>query len=214
MYDGFEIDMLSLGDADCIVLTQWTQYGPHRVLIDGGKAADAPMVREFLRSRNITGFWAVVCTHLHNDHARGLIKLLKDKSITVSNGWMHNIRNHVSSEALKRASSGSSSEADGMRQVIENTDELGSAFASRGLAIQEPFADSSIAGFPALSVLGPSRRFYKQSLQEFAKVTAPRLPPPPSYADALSALSGYAPTGRLSGMGSILPLLNPSTKLS
>src|SRR5712692_3351693 len=136
MFDGLEIDMLSLGDADCIVLTQWTQYGPHRVLIDGGKVADAPAIREFLRVRKITGFWAVVCTHLHNDHTGGLIKLVKDKSITISNGWMHNIRNHVSPEALRRTSSGNSPDADGVRQVIENTDALRTAFASRGLATQ------------------------------------------------------------------------------
>lgn len=203
MLDGFEIDMLSLGDADCIVLTQWTPYGPHRVLIDGGKAADAPTIREFLRVRNITGFWAVICTHLHNDHTGGLIELVKDKSITISNGWMHNIRNHVGPEALRRASSGSSSEADGVRQVIENTDELKSAFASRGLTTQEPFAGYAIAGYPSVAVLGPSLASYKRALQEFTKVPVPRLTPPPSFTDVLSALGGYAPAENHSGLGSI-----------
>src|SRR2546427_11384575 len=83
MFDGIEIDMLSLGDADCIVVTQWANGFPHRVLIDGGGGTDVPIVREFLRRRNFTSFWAVVCTHLHRDHARGLIKLVEDKSITI-----------------------------------------------------------------------------------------------------------------------------------
>ncbi len=80
VFDGLEIDMLSLGDADCILVTQWTTaYGPFRVLIDGGSGTDFKTVREFLRTRNVTVLYAVVCTHLHNDHASGLIKLVQDK---------------------------------------------------------------------------------------------------------------------------------------
>ena len=47
MFDGLEIDMLSLGDADCIIATCWTSFGPQRILIDGGCAVDFPTVRDF-----------------------------------------------------------------------------------------------------------------------------------------------------------------------
>ena len=45
MFEGIEIDMLSLGDADSILVTQWTAYGPFRVLIDGGSGDDAERVK-------------------------------------------------------------------------------------------------------------------------------------------------------------------------
>jgi hypothetical protein len=46
MFDGFEIDMLSLGDADCILVTQWSPFDgyPFRVLIDGGSRSHAKLI--------------------------------------------------------------------------------------------------------------------------------------------------------------------------
>jgi beta-lactamase superfamily II metal-dependent hydrolase len=200
MFDGLEIDMLSLGDADCIVVTQWAEGFPHRVLIDGGSGSDAPVVREFLRWRNYTNFWAAVCTHLHQDHARGLVKLVQDKSITIHNGWMHDIRKYVTSDALRRASAGSSSRAQGVKEVLETTEELSRAFASRNLITQEPFAGSVLAGYPFMTVLGPSLPIYQRVLQEFTKV---EVPVTPSFYEALSAIGTRRPaTGfpRLSDM--------------
>ncbi len=76
MFDGIEIDMLSLGDANCIVVTKWADGGPFRLLIDGGTGDSVEAVREFLRGIGCTYLYAVVCTHPHNDHAAGLVKLL------------------------------------------------------------------------------------------------------------------------------------------
>ncbi len=191
VFDGLEIDMLSLGDADCILVTQWTTaYGPFRVLIDGGSGTDFKTVREFLRTRNVTVLYAVVCTHLHNDHASGLIKLVQDKSIGIATAWMHDVRKHVSGEALRRASAGNSSQADSVRQVVETTKELASAFAGRQLIPKEPFAGESISYAPNLSVLGPTQSFYKSALGEFTRVDVPTLPLLPSFSAARSILGG------------------------
>lgn len=86
MFNGIEVDILSLGDADSLLVTEWNpQYGLGRVLIDGGKGSDAEIVKGFLHSRKFTTLWAVVCTHLHNDHAKGLIKVVRDKTISIQN---------------------------------------------------------------------------------------------------------------------------------
>ena len=129
MFNGTEVDMISLGDADCILVTEWSEIGPQRVLIDGGASGDAELVLDFLRGRNATNLWAVVCTHPHEDHAGGLIKLVQNRSVGISTAWMHDIRNHVGADDLRYASSGNSSRADGVRQVVETTKQLASAFA-------------------------------------------------------------------------------------
>jgi len=183
-YYGLEIDMLSLGDADSILVTEWWGNYVFNVLIDGGTASDAKTVREFLRSRNVTSLYAVVCTHLHNDHARGLIELVKDKTLSITFGWMHDMRNHASADALRRASSGNSSQADGAKEALETTKELASAFASRHISTQEPFAGQTIAPLPGLIVLGPTPQFYKNALEEFIGESVP------AFGAFLSALAG------------------------
>jgi beta-lactamase superfamily II metal-dependent hydrolase len=188
---GLEIDMLSLGDADCSIISAWTPAGPQYVVIDGGKASDAAAVREFLRSRGITTIWAVVCTHMHGDHVGGLIKLVEDKSLTIHNGWMHDIRKHLLPSSLLRATRGYSKEADAVREVVDNTRELAAAFSKRSINLSEPFAGSVVAGYPELVVLGPSRAFYAAALQEFSSIVEPRHVPPPPFL-GLGALSNYS----------------------
>jgi beta-lactamase superfamily II metal-dependent hydrolase len=197
-FNGLEVDMLSLGDADCIVVTQWSNSYPWRVLIDGGSGANADAVKEFLRSRGQTSFWAVLCTHAHNDHARGLIKVIQDPSFTFTYGWMHDIRKHIGADALRRASAAS----DGVNEVVETTKELASAFASRGITPLEPFAGWGIATWPNMSVLGPSVTYYKGVLEEFTKVAVP-IPVPSSFSPFWTTLLS-TPTPP-SAFGSLIP---------
>jgi beta-lactamase superfamily II metal-dependent hydrolase len=205
MFDGLEIDMLSLGDADCIIVTAWSEYGPFRVLIDGGNATDFPTIKDFLLSHNMKVFWAVVCTHPHADHADGLIRLVKDPCFTFYNAWMHDIGNHVAADSLRRASTGNSSQADGVRQVCETTKELASAFASRGLVPLEPFG-AKIADWPFMTVLSPSVPFYKTMIEKFAGV---ELLPPSPHPALLSALEVLRrPSAGLAALPIALPTLS------
>jgi len=165
-FNGIEIDMLSLGDADAILVTAWSGTNVWRVLIDGGTASDAKEVREFLRSRNANSLFAVVCTHMHRDHARGLIELLKDRTLWITTGWMHDMRNRVCADTLRRASTGNSSQAQDVKEALETTKELASAFASRYITPFEPFAGQTISHLPGLSVLGPTPQSYKRALEE------------------------------------------------
>jgi beta-lactamase superfamily II metal-dependent hydrolase len=184
--------MISLGDADSILVTQWSSIGPQRILIDGGSGSDAEKVSEFLHSRGFTHLRAVVCSHLHADHANGLIKLVQDPSLSIATGWMHDIRNHLSVETLLSASRGNSPQAESVRQVVEATKELASAFSSRPIPIfpKEPFAGSSIAAIPEITVLGPSLTFYRRILPEFADLA--RLKHSQAFWDAVAAM-GFEP---------------------
>jgi beta-lactamase superfamily II metal-dependent hydrolase len=190
-FNGVEIDMLSLGDADSILVTAWAGTDAWRVLIDGGTVSNAKVVREFLRVRNANSLFAVVCTHAHNDHARGLIELLNDRSLTVTTGWMHDMRNHANANALRRASSGNSSQAEGVKEALETTKELASAFASRYITPSEPFAGQTISSFPGLTVLGPTPQFYQNALEESIGE------PVPAFGAFLSALAAAKPSSSL-----------------
>jgi glyoxylase-like metal-dependent hydrolase (beta-lactamase superfamily II) len=98
VFNGIEVDVVDIGDADCIVVTRWVNSVPHRVLIDGGCGGDAIKILDFLLHRGFTEFWAVVCTHLHSDHAQGLIKLVRNRALTIRHGWMHDVNKHVTAE--------------------------------------------------------------------------------------------------------------------
>jgi len=202
MFNGIEVDVLSLGDADCVIVTKWHEGLPYRILIDGGCGKDAGVILDFLRHLGYTYFWAILCSHLHNDHASGLIKLVRSSSINFSNGWMHDITKHVSADALRRASASD----DGVKQVAETTKELAAAFASRGITPLEPFAGMSVAALPDMAVVGPSMAFYKRVIGEFTKVDAPApmpliaRPSAPSPLWTAIALSTPVPLSGLAGI--------------
>ena len=195
MYDGIEVDVLNIGDADCIIVTQWSSGFPHRVMIDGGCASDAEKVLNFLVQRNYTVLWAVVCSHLHNDHASGLIKVVEHRRITICHGYMHDIRKHVQPEILRRAMSSDT----GVDQVVKATEKLANAFATRGITPLEPFVGQRIAYCPDMVVLTPSERFYRDVICEFTKRDV--IPMPSLYSGMLAAgIAPYSTTHPLAGM--------------
>jgi hypothetical protein len=92
--------------------------------------------------------------------------VIQDKSIAIRNGWMHDIRRHLGADALRRAANTD----DNVKEVVENTKELASAFGDRGVTPEEPFAGKYIAGWPNMTVVGPSLASYKGTLEKFTDV--------------------------------------------
>lgn len=206
IFNGIEIDMLSLGDADCLIVTKYENSFPHRILIDGGSANSAEVIIDFMLRRKATEFWAAICTHAHNDHASGLIKIVQDKRIKIQTARMNDIRNHVSADALRRAAASD----DGVNEVLEKTKELAAAFASRAVKVYRGFAGDYVGDWPKMTVLGPSLPFYKNALEECTKVDLP------SPFSSLGSILGGAPSSPsgLSGLAGIrapypAPLIPP-----
>ena len=166
MLTGFEIDMLAVGDADCILATGWLNNSAKRVLIDGGNKGDFDIVRAFLRQRGVVFLDAVVCTHPHDDHAGGLLELAKDQSVGIGSAFMHIPQRHVDAgqveKALKLADG--SAEADSMRKSLTAAKELFAAFSQRTNSIAEPFSGTAVE---FLTVVGPSIPFYEELLTQF-----------------------------------------------
>ena len=168
VYDGLEIDMLAVKDADCILVTRWYSDNsvPKRVLIDGGHKEDAETVGKFLAQRKIDRLSHVVRTHPHDDHSGGLIELLKDHDLKVGRAWMHIPENHVDRAVVDAALSKSVNirEASIMRKSLNDADDLQEVLRRRGTPISEPFAGDNI-GF--LTVCGPSQAYYKELVGKF-----------------------------------------------
>lgn len=94
-YDGLEVDMLNLGNADSILVTQWSPAGTLRILIDGGKTGDSDNILAFLANHKISYLDHIVCSHPHEDHAGGLVDLIKSKEINIGQIWMHLPWRHI-----------------------------------------------------------------------------------------------------------------------
>ncbi len=172
-YNGIEIDMMSLGDADSILVTQWTGNEYLRVLIDGGNKGSADTVRAFLRGRGVTYLHHVVCSHPHDDHAAGLVELLLDPSLRVDRVWVHNPEAHVDMLRVEYALN----QTHGLRRahVISETLKmvrtLRDVCALREIPTSEPFAGDQIGMF---TVVGPTVAYYAELFAQFADSRAIR----------------------------------------
>jgi beta-lactamase superfamily II metal-dependent hydrolase len=166
MFDGFEVDMTSLGNADSILLTQWNANTPTRILVDGGNKGDYPTVRNRLTALEITHLDAVVNTHPHDDHAGGLVPLLADQTLTIGQLYMHVPHWHVDAAKVKKAIA----EAAGLRETVQieksmqTVNNLWRAAKARDIPVSEVFAGQDIF---FMKVVGPSREYYEELVKEF-----------------------------------------------
>lgn len=167
MYDGLEVDMLSVGNADCILVSFYSGGSVHRVLIDGGNKGDAPAIRGFLRGLNITKIDDVLSTHPHDDHSGGLIELLSDTTLTFGKLWSHVPHWHVESMDKVRAAlkaAGTSEEGDTIRKSLETAASIFNIAKGRNIPHEEPFKGKRIG---KLEVCSPTVEFYAGLVAEF-----------------------------------------------
>lgn len=165
-YNGFEIAMLSLGRADSLLVTKWEGGSPTRVLVDGGRRGHAEIVRAFLEAHEVARIDHVVCTHYDDDHAGGLVELIKDESIQFGRAWVHVPARHVDPERVSTALSQAegSGKAQSAMKSLQTSDALLGTIEDRNLPLSEPFRGSRI-GF--MTVCGPSELFYEELLGTF-----------------------------------------------
>lgn len=166
MYDGVEIDMLNLGNADSILITKWTGGQSIRVLIDGGNKGDSERVINFLNGLGITYLDHIVCSHPHDDHAGGLEGIIK--TVPFGRFWMHVPSRHIDMAQLRLALMLESGQAKNIVRILneslQTTANLEALINRMGKTVEEPFADQVIG---PLVVYGPTQAFYEQRLAEF-----------------------------------------------
>jgi len=166
MYNGLEIDMLNLGNADSILATKWINNEPIRILIDGGNKKDAQLIKSFLIERGAYHIDHMICTHPHNDHVGGLLELVQDASLSIGKAWLHVPEMHFNlseaSSILRKLSQ--YKRAKVIQESLETTRTLVSLLQKKSIPIEEPFQGKAI-GF--LTVCGPSEKYYEKLLTQY-----------------------------------------------
>jgi beta-lactamase superfamily II metal-dependent hydrolase len=165
-FDGIEIDMLSLGDADSLLVTLWEHGRPTYTLIDGGYAKDARTVTSFLQRRGIKKIHHLVCSHMDNDHAAGLLRLVQEGKFEIGCGWVHRPDLHVDMNAVRGTmrKAAAFKEARIITNSLDRQMGLAAELIRRGVDVVEPFEGEEI-GF--LKVLGPSEDYYEELVGRF-----------------------------------------------
>jgi beta-lactamase superfamily II metal-dependent hydrolase len=162
-YHGFEIFFQALGNADSIFVRHYINGAQTNILIDGGRRSHAEAVRSFLRSLGETQIHHLVCSHHHDDHAGGLIELVKDTSLTFHQAWVH------TEEIVADKANLAHYEARGYKKLVdvlraskETQVELIAALKQQAIPMAPPFAGAQVG---PLLILSPSKDFYNAQLQ-------------------------------------------------
>ena len=167
VYNGIEIDMLSLENADSILVTRWTLGIPEFILIDGGNKKNYSTVKAFLANSGIRHIHHLVCSHPHDDHAGGLLDLIQDKCFTFGAFWMHLPWNHVEMSRLDWSLKQTTAKriAKILNESLQMQFDIVQAIVKRGqIPIYEPFAGQRI---DCLFICGPTKQFYEALLLDF-----------------------------------------------
>lgn len=91
------IRMFPAREGDCLVISHGDPRAPRRLLVDGGRQATYPALREFLAAlpESQRVFDLLVVTHVDRDHIEGVLSLLGDPACPVRfrdiwfNGYFH-----------------------------------------------------------------------------------------------------------------------------
>ena len=138
-----------------------------RVLIDGGNSSDGDKVLAKLGALGVRHLDHVVCTHPHDDHAAGLVAILKNKAITIGHFWMPLPWSHINyaglTASLSRAAQ--SKVANIVRASLDRSQELYGLAIANKTQVSEPFDRMNIG---PLYVCGPTVQFYRDLLLEFS----------------------------------------------
>lgn len=158
-----EIDMLSVGNADAILIRTIDVSGQHIVVIDAGRKEHASDVIKHIRTHydGNTTIDLLISTHPHDDHIGGITGILDASDIKVKKALIHDPRTFVNQiraiqnytkhqpfcEAMKSLTS--------LNTVIDKLNDC-------SIPHCQPFADQvyGLRDKATLTVVGPTEPFY------------------------------------------------------
>ena len=161
-----EIDMLSVGNADAIIVQIYDSNFHKTILIDGGNGSDGEAVVKHIRGWAGGKIDLLVNTHPDGDHVDGLTSVVKE--LPVYNAWIHEPSCHRQDiKTLMLNYSRSSSKA--AREVYKSlamAGDLINLLDSRRIPRTEPFTgvSYSLPDNAYLTVVGPTVDLYTELL--------------------------------------------------
>lgn len=168
------IDMLSLGNADSIIVWLKDESNNHFViLIDGGNKSDGEKVIAHLDKYILPNVPQsapdlVICTHHDKDHIGGLITVVEHYRNRIGKVWINNPAEHISSnayqtlkESFRRQSAYKQYEV--ILESLTNLDDFISLVDRIGIPRENALYGQGLFD-GVIRVLGPSDDFYKTLL--------------------------------------------------
>ncbi len=156
-----EIDMLSVGNADAIIVRLSNDSDEQVILIDAGHSGDADAIikhiSEWTTRKNRVDL--LICTHPHDDHIGGVSNVLDNLKVgcvlihepEVFLRQLDSLRSSVSSKETKRATAS----LQGLSDVMQKIKDL-------EIKHRQPFAGVryELLEGAVLEIVGPSEDFY------------------------------------------------------
>jgi|AntRauTorckE5430_2_1112549.scaffolds.fasta_scaffold10434_1 beta-lactamase superfamily II metal-dependent hydrolase len=164
------IDMLSVGNADSIIVWLKDNNSNHFViLIDGGKKSDGEAVIQHLEThlkRNV-GYAApdlIICTHHDQDHIGGLTAVVEKYKTSIGEIWINNPADHIShhsyqtlKESFRRKSAQQQYKV--ILESIKNVEDFISVVDRIGIE-RKPALHGRESQNGIIKILGPTKDFY------------------------------------------------------
>ncbi len=167
------IDMLSLGNADSIIVWLKDNNNHFVILIDGGNKGDGEKViihldKYILKGAGKTAPDLIICTHHDKDHIGGLITVVEHYGNNIGQVWINNPAELLSSQAYQtlKESFRQKSERKQYQVVLEsltNLDDFISIVGKNGIPRDHALYGQGLFD-GVIRVLGPSDSFYKSLL--------------------------------------------------
>lgn len=177
----FSIDMLTVGDADAIIL--WVKYKGIDVIVflDGGNSGDGQkVIRHYTQYIQpfISGkpLMIVINSHPHKDHLGGLPEIIQYFKTDIRRVYFNDPTRYIGSmqrnlitEYYQKYSS--NRQIVTLFESLRDVDDFKKLLTKYDITPQPIFSDSP-TGFEFFEVLGPSEEFYKQRVQFFTDKTS------------------------------------------
>jgi beta-lactamase superfamily II metal-dependent hydrolase len=168
----FEIEMLSLGNADSSIIRYIDEQGEERIIvIDAGHKGDGEKVvallEKYSKNKKID---LAICTHPDADHIEGFFHIVENYPI--DEFWIHDPLSYaVDISSLKEAAEDSGLEKS-LSYLLENLNDSKSLIRlidEADITRKEPFAGLRHDFIP-IAVIGPTMEFYIERLSRFRDI--------------------------------------------
>jgi beta-lactamase superfamily II metal-dependent hydrolase len=177
----FSIDMLSVGDADAIILWLKQDGADFIIFLDGGKPGDGNEVVKHYNAyikphMTAKPIMIVINSHPHRDHIGGLPEIINHFGTDIKRVYFNDplayvnlMQRNLITEYHQKYSA--NRQITGLYESLKDVDDFKTLLKKYGLTPQPIFSDTNL-GHNLFKVLGPSEAFYKQKIQFFTDKTS------------------------------------------